>query len=60
MIAVIEGLLWNVQGEGEVMDEGPLRSHADHTAVMALRNEICSSWKGRCDWIDMNLEGGEF
>ena len=42
------------------MDEGPLESHAYHTDVIVLLNGICSSWKGRCGWIDMSLEGVNF
>ena len=42
------------------MDKGPLESHAYHTDVMTLLNGLCFSWKERCGWIDMMLEGGEF
>ena len=59
-IVVIEGLLWRVQGEGRIMEEGTLENPVYHTDVMANGNWTCSSWKGRCDRIEMMLKRVEF
>ena len=42
------------------MEEQTLENHVYHTDVMAYVNWTCSSWKRRCGWVEMMLEGGEF
>ena len=59
-IVVIEGLLWRVQGEGKIMEEGTLENHAYHTDVMAYGRWTCSRWKRRCNRFEMMLKGIEY